>query len=77
MTRQWREFDPHELPEAATYIRALPPDARVYVEEWTDKAWRFVYGDDRDYAADGLKRVEGKRIRVRCLTDLHGSTALD
>jgi hypothetical protein len=62
-----REFTPEELAAARAFIDGLPPEVqRVYVDEWSDKRWRFVFGDDRWHAADGLRRLgRGRRFRIR------------
>jgi hypothetical protein len=61
------EFAPGEETAAREYIRTLPADVRrVYVEEWDGAGWRFVFGDDREHTARGLKRLtEGRRFRIR------------
>ena len=64
--RDMREFSHEEVTEAMTYIESLPTDVRVYVDEWAGDDWRFVFGDDRDYAIKGLSRLtEGARFRIR------------
>jgi hypothetical protein len=64
--RNMREFSHEEVQEAMVYIESLPPDVRVYVDEWVDSDWRFVFGDERDYALRGLSRLTtGARFRIR------------
>ena len=64
--RQTREFGPEDLDEAKLFVESLPENARVYVDEWVDNDWRFVFGDDRDHACSGLCRIKpGCRFRIR------------
>jgi hypothetical protein len=60
------EFSPEQLSAAKDFIASLPVGARVYVDEWMEPGWRFVYGDDREHALAGLNRVTpGARFRIR------------
>jgi hypothetical protein len=59
------EFAANQITDAMAFIAALPASTRVYVQEWTGEAWRFVFGDARDRAPWGLYRVTpGARFRV-------------
>ena len=61
-----REFSVSELSAAAAYIRSLPSEAKVYIEEWTGVEWGLVYGDHRDHALRCLPGLRGRnRMRVR------------
>lgn len=61
-----REFAPHEIPEAIAFIESLPHDIRVYIDEWDESDWRFVFGDVPDHALNGLSRLmPGARFRIR------------
>jgi hypothetical protein len=66
--RDAQEFAPGDRASAEAYIGGLPRDVRrVYVEEWDGREWRFVFGDDREHAARGLRRLAtDSRFRVRC-----------
>lgn len=64
----WREFSASEISAAAAYIRSLPSNAKVYIEEWTGLEWGLVHGDDRDHALRcllGLRRRSRLRVRLR------------
>jgi hypothetical protein len=62
------EFEPDQLEAAVTYIRGMERVvSRVNVEEETEPGvWRFVFGDDVRYAANGLRTRlrKGRRFRV-------------
>ena len=61
-----REFSASEIPAVAAYIRSLPSNAKVYIEEWTGLEWGLVQGDDREHAARCLLGLRGRsRLRVR------------
>jgi hypothetical protein len=61
-----REFSASEISAAAAYVRSLPSDAKVYIEEWTGLEWGLVYGDDREHAVRCLLGLRGRRrLRVR------------
>jgi len=53
--------------EAQAFIRDLPPEfARIYVDEWDEAGWRFLFGDQREHAARTLDRLKPPgRIRIR------------
>jgi hypothetical protein len=64
--RETKEFAAEEVPEALEYIESLPPHVRIYVDEWVQSQWRFVFGDERDRAGRRLSRVApGVRFRIR------------
>ena len=64
--RDSREFASEEVVDAIEYIESLPQDVRVYVDEWVQSQWRFVFGDERDRARQRLSRVApGVRFRIR------------
>jgi hypothetical protein len=62
------EFEPGEVEYAVAFIARLPRGARVYVEEFVEREWRFVFGDAPKHASRRLSRVTpGRRFRVRPL----------
>ena len=64
--RETKEFSPEEISEAIAYIETLPPDIRVYIDEWVQSDWRFVFGDVPEHAINGLSRIgAGARFRIR------------
>lgn len=65
--QEGREFDADALEAAEDFLRSLPEEVtRVYVDEWSGREWRFVFGDDRGHALKGLGRLRpGVRFRIR------------
>ena len=64
--RETREFSSDEIPEAIAFIETLPSDIRVYIDEWVESDWRFVFGDVPEHAPHGLSRLmPGARFRIR------------
>jgi hypothetical protein len=60
------EFTPSQLSDACAFVSSLPCGCRVYVEEWRDTAWAFVFGDDRDHALERLAKLRpAAHLRVR------------
>jgi hypothetical protein len=61
-----REFSADEIPAAASFIRNLPANTRVYVDAWDDGDWEFAFFDDQRFAAGSLGLLRpGQRFRVR------------
>ena len=65
VTQPPAHFTHGSLAAAIRYIQSLPRGTRVYVEEWVDNAWRFVYGDLCEYMLPGLRHLTpGARFRI-------------
>ena len=67
-----REFTTAQLHAASQFIESFPPGVRVYVDEWVQERWRFVFGEMPKVALGALQRVTpGSRFRVRPVSILH------
>ena len=66
-----REFSTAQLRAASQFIKSIPPGVRVYVDEWVQDRWRFVFGEMPEAALGALHRVTpGSKFRIRAVSIL-------